>query len=99
MNISVMITSLNRVDELRRTLPKVEALDPAPAEIWVVADGCTDNTADYIREHHPKVNLIEHEKSMGSVASRVEVMQQVTGDLVLALDDDSYPEQKIVLRS
>ena len=89
-----MITSLNRVDELRRTLAKLEALDPSPYEIWVVADGCTDNTVGYIREHHPRVKLIEHEHSIGSVASRVEVMEQVTGDLVLALDDDSYPEQK-----
>ena len=94
MNISIMITSLNRVEELRRTLAKLEALDPSPYEIWVVADGCTDNTVDYIREYHPQVKIIEHECSMGSVASRVEVMAQVTGDLVLALDDDSYPEQK-----
>ena len=93
MNISIMITSLNRSDELLRTLPKVEALDPPPAEIWVVADGCTDDTVECIKRHHPQVKLIEHEKSMGSVASRVEVMEQVSGDLVLALDDDSYPEQ------
>ena len=94
MNISIMITSLNRSDELLRTLPKVEALDPPPAEIWVVADGCTDDTVKCIQRHHPQVKLIEHEKSMGSVASRVEVMGQVSGDLVLALDDDSYPQQK-----
>jgi GT2 family glycosyltransferase len=94
MKVSIMITSLNRSDELQRTLPKVEALDPPAAEIWVVADGCTDDTVDYIKRHHPQVKLIEHKQSMGSVPSRVEVMNQVTGELVLALDDDSYPEQR-----
>ncbi|BDS07644.1 hypothetical protein NT6N_26840 [Oceaniferula spumae] len=93
MDISVMITTLNRVDELKRTLSKVDALVPAPLEVWVVADGCSDGTVEFLREYYPKVKLIEHEKSQGSVASRSEVMQNVSGDLVLALDDDSYPEQ------
>jgi len=90
---SIMITTLNRVGELERTLPRISALCPAPAEVWVVADGCTDGTVDYVRKHHPEVRLLVHEKSQGSVASRAEVMGQVGGDLVLALDDDSYPEQ------
>ena len=93
MTSSIMITTLNRVEELRRTLPILERLDPAPAEVWVVADGCTDETVAYVRESHPRVRLIVHEKSMGSVASRAEIMAEVGGDLVLALDDDSYPEQ------
>lgn len=93
MTFSIMITTLNRVEELRRTLPILERLDPAPEEIWVVADGCTDGTVDYVRESHPQVRLIVHERSMGSVASRAEIMSHVGGDLVLALDDDSYPEQ------
>ena len=93
-----MITTLNRVDELRRTLPKVEALEPPPYEIWVVADGCTDETVDYVRQYHPEVKLIEHEQSTGSVESRRQVMEQVSGELVLALDDDSYPEQSDCLK-
>ena len=88
-----MITTLNRVKELGRTLERVTTLCPAPDEIWVVADGCTDGTAEFVRSQHPGVRLIVHEKSMGSVASRAEVMAQVMGDLVLAIDDDSYPEQ------
>lgn len=88
-----MITTLNRVDELGRTLDRVRGLLPVPDEVWVVADGCTDGTADFVREWHPQVRLIVHETSMGSVASRAEIMAQVGGDLVLAIDDDSYPEQ------
>ena len=93
MKFSIMITTLNRVDELGRTLERVRALRPAPDEVWVVADGCTDGTADFVRERFPEVRLIVHETSMGSVASRAEIMAQVGGDLVLAIDDDSYPEQ------
>ena len=93
MKISVMITTLNRVTELERTLARVGELQPPPDEVWVVADGCTDGTPEVVREKFPAVRLIVHEESQGSVASRVEVMARVSGELVLALDDDSYPEQ------
>ena len=88
-----MITTLNRLDEVARTLGKLSSLLPSPTEIWVVADGCTDGTAEYIKSNHPSVKLIEHVRPFGSVASRAEVMDRIQGDLVLALDDDSYPEQ------
>jgi len=93
MTVSVMITTRNRMRELRRTLDQLEQMDPFPFEVWVVADGCTDGTVDYIQTHHSVVHLIVHERAIGSVASRAEMMRQVTGELVLALDDDSYPEQ------
>lgn len=99
MKVSIMITTLNRWSELERTLKMVCSLEPPPHEVWVVADGCTDGTAAFVREHFPSVHLIVHEKSMGSIASRAEVMNGVTGDLVLALDDDSYPEQPDCLSS
>jgi GT2 family glycosyltransferase len=94
LKVSIMITTLNRWSELERTLRMLTALEPLPHEIWVVADGCTDGTATRIRNDYPQIALIEHEISMGSVHSRAEVMEQVTGDLVLTLDDDSYPEQR-----
>lgn len=93
-----MITTRNRMRELRRTLDQLEQMDPFPFEIWVVADGCTDGTVDYIQTHHSVVHLIVHERAIGSVASRAEMMRQVTGELVLALDDDSYPEERDCLR-
>ncbi len=68
-------------------------MDPSPFEVWVVADGCADGTVDYVRSNHPTVHLIVHDLAVGSVASRAEIMRQISGDLVLALDDDSYPEQ------
>lgn len=88
-----MITTLNRSEELVRTLGEVRKLSPAPGEVWVVADGCSDSTVELVRDRFPEVRLIVHEESQGSVASRAEIMERVKADLVLALDDDSYPEQ------
>lgn len=91
MRVAVCITSHNRREELARTLGIVAALDPAPDELLVVADGCTDGTAEWVQAMYPQTRLIEHEQARGSVASRNEMGYSTTCDVFLSLDDDSYP--------
>jgi GT2 family glycosyltransferase len=93
MRVSIMITTSNRVDELRRTIQMLGKLDPLPDEILVTTDGCTDGTAEFIRSTFPNVRVIVNRSALGSVVSRDRMMREAKGDLVLALDDDSYPEQ------
>ncbi len=92
LSISVMITTRNRSAELARTVDALRQLDPRPDELLITADGCTDGTAAYVRGSVPEARLIINECGNGSVASRVRMMREAAGDLVLALDDDSYPE-------
>jgi GT2 family glycosyltransferase len=68
-------------------------LDPQADEILITADGCTDGTAEFVGSALPNVKLIVNQPAIGSVASRDRMMREAKGDLVLALDDDSYPEQ------
>jgi GT2 family glycosyltransferase len=88
-----MITTLNRLDDLKITLSKVHKLNPPPDEVMIVADGCSDNTVEFIQQTYPSVHLWINEQSQGSVLSRARMMESTKTDLVLALDDDSYPEQ------
>lgn len=92
-SIAVMVTTKNRCDELARTLDKIQSLSPTVDEIMVVADGCTDGTIDLVRKHDSRIKLLVNEVSIGSVASRAKMMNEANSDIVLALDDDSYPEQ------
>jgi GT2 family glycosyltransferase len=93
MRVSIMITTRNRVGELRRTIQMLGKLDPSPDEILITADGCTDDTAEFVSSALPNAKLIVNQTAIGSVASRDRMMREAKGDLVLALDDDSYPEQ------
>ena len=93
MRVSIMITTRNRVGELRRTIQMLGKLDPSPDEILITADGCTDDTAEFVSSALPNAKLIVNQSAIGSVASRDRMMREAKGDLVLALDDDSYPEQ------
>jgi GT2 family glycosyltransferase len=88
-----MITTRNRLAELRRTCEMLRRLNPSPLEIIITADACTDGTVEFIKSALPAARLIVNDPAAGSVASRDRMMRKARGDLVLALDDDSYPEQ------
>lgn len=92
MRVSIMITTNNRLEELQRTLQMLGKLDPAPDEVLITADGCTDGTAELVSAM-PNVKFIVNQPATGSVASRDRMIREAQGDLVLALDDDSYPEE------
>jgi len=94
MTISIMITTRNRAEDLRRTCRVLRELQPAPFEILITADGCTDNTLEVVKAEVPEACLWINEVGGGSVAARNRMMREAAGDLVLSLDDDSYPEQK-----
>lgn len=91
MKIGVTITTHNRRDELARTLAQLARLDPPPDEILVCADGCTDGTAEFVREQHPGIRLLTHDTARGSIGSRNELIRASSCDVLLSFDDDSYP--------
>ena len=91
MKFSVMITTRNRCEDLRRTCARLFELQPAPDEVLICADGCTDATTEVVRQEYSDFQLIENNPALGSVASRDRMLRLVTGDVVVSLDDDSYP--------
>src|SRR5438874_8367631 len=93
MTVSVMIATRNRAGNLHRTCRVLRELNPPPLEVLITADGCMDETVEVASHEVPGARLFINEVGKGSVASRDRMMREASGDLVLALDDDSYPEQ------
>jgi GT2 family glycosyltransferase len=94
--LSVMITTKNRASDLRRTCRVLEQLNPPPLEVLITMDGCTEDVVKAVKAvkaELPHVQLFVNPVGLGSVASRDRMIREARGDLVLALDDDSYPEQ------
>ena len=93
MTVSVMITTKNRVSDLRRTCCALRQLKPPPLEVLITIDGCTEDVREAVKAELPQARVFVNQIGLGSVASRDRMMREARGDLVLALDDDSYPEQ------
>jgi GT2 family glycosyltransferase len=93
MTVSVMITTKGRLVDLRVTLRALQQLNPVPLEALITLDGCTEDVADTIKDELAGARVFVNEVRVGSVVSRDRMMRAARGDLVLALDDDSYPEQ------
>ncbi len=93
ITLSIMITTKGRIPDLRRTWHNLRQLNPRPLEILITMDGCTAETVETIKAEFPEARLFMNQMPLGSVASRDRMMREARGDLVLALDDDSYPEQ------
>jgi GT2 family glycosyltransferase len=93
MTVSVMITTQGRIVNLRRTCSVLQKLDPLPLEVLITMDGCGPDIAQAAQAEFQQARLFVNQVRLGSVASRDRMIREARGNLVLALDDDSYPEE------
>ena len=91
---SIMIPTRNRCADLQATCQRLVELQPQPNEVLICADGCNDGTAEMLRADFPRFRFIENQPATGSVEARNRLLIMATGDIVVSLDDDSYPVDK-----
>jgi len=88
-----MITTRERIVDLRRTCHVLQRLNPPPLEALITIDGFTEDVHEAVKTELQEARVFVNQIGLGSVASRDRMIREARGDLVLALDDDSYPEQ------
>jgi GT2 family glycosyltransferase len=91
VTFTIMITTRNRCADLRQTCERLSRLNPAPLEVLIWTDGCSDATAETLRARFPQFRVFESPAPAGSVPARDQLLRAARGDVVLSLDDDSYP--------
>lgn len=89
--VSVCIPTHNRKDDLARTLAQLSRLVPPPDEIVVLCDGCTDDSETFLRTEYPNVRRLVNATARHCVVGRNQLMEAATHEIVIGLDDDSYP--------
>ena len=94
LSVSICIATHNRREDLAHTLSVLDRLAPAPAEIRITADGCTDGTIEFLREKYPQHPLTVNEIARGSTGSRDTMFREARGEIILILDDDSHPVEE-----
>lgn len=95
MRISVLLTCHNRKEKTIECLRKLysQSLQDNFIETFLVDDGCTDGTADSIRQMFPQVNIIQGDGTLfwnrGMCLAWEEARKHGNHDAVLWLNDDT----------
>ena len=92
--ISVILPAKNEAEGLRRTLPGLRQLPGA--EVIVVDDGSTDETAAVAREHGAQV--LSSPYSMGNGAAIKRGARAARGELLVFLDADGQHNAELIPR-
>lgn len=87
--VSAVVLAFNRRDAVAEVLGHLDKL-PAVDEVLVVDNGSEDDTAELVSSWGGKVRLVDAGGNAG-IAGRNLGAREATGDLVVFLDDDSYP--------
>lgn len=88
---TLIITTKNRLEDLKFTLQQIQALLELPQVSCIICDdGSNDGTWEYLQNNHPNILLLRHEKSLGLIASRNELMSLVRTQYAISIDDDLH---------
>lgn len=85
--VAAIIPAYNEEERIGDVLSTVCAVDEI-AEIIVVSDGSTDNTADVARKAGPKVKVLELPTNQGKGAALLAGVKETTADILVLLDAD-----------
>jgi glycosyltransferase involved in cell wall biosynthesis len=86
---TILITTKNRKDELRKAVASCVAQTGAAIEVLIIDDGSTDGTTEAIRAEFPSVRVERREASAGLIVRRTEGAAIARGRVIFSLDDDA----------
>lgn len=97
--VSIYMPTKNRVALLRRAVESVLAQTHRDLELWVVDDGSTDGTQEYLQRvsaADSRVRVLRNEQSLGAPRSRNLAIARAQGEFITGLDDDDrFHEQRL----
>ncbi len=89
MTFSIVITTFNRIQDLKYTLNSLQFLLNKGVRIIICDDASTDETSDFIRREYPEIQLLINPINKGLIYSRNLLMEYVDTPYAISLDDDS----------
>ncbi len=89
MKVTVAIITKDRADQLKRCLKSLTKQTHKDFKVLVVDNNSTDNTKETVLSFKDKLNIrYVFEPKIGRSNARNRVLREVTGDILVTLDDD-----------
>lgn len=86
---TIIITTKNRIVELKKTLITVTNENYAGVKIIICDDGSNDGTFDFVKENYPDIKVLRNKKNRDLIYSRNRLMNEIDTDYAISLDDDA----------
>ena len=87
---SILITTKNRLNDLKFTLQKLAPLlERDDVECTIYDDASSDTTTDFLQENYKTIQLYKNTKSKGLIHNRNYLLNHCKGNYAISLDDDS----------
>jgi glycosyltransferase involved in cell wall biosynthesis len=87
---SILITTKNRLNDLKVTLNEISHLiEKQNVECIICDDGSNDGTYNFVKANYPNIQLLKNDTSKGLIFSRNMMMNRVTTQYAISLDDDA----------
>jgi len=90
-DITVYIPAYNVAQFLPRAIESLLTQTLSPAEILVIDDDSTDDSAN-VAQRYPRVTVVRHERNCGLAAARNTAFRTARGEFVASLDADCVAE-------
>ena len=87
--ISIVVSTFNRINYLKRSIQALLNLDYQNFEIIVVNDGSRDGTKNYLKSlKNEKIKIIHHKRNLGLSRARNSGIKLAQGNIIAFTDDD-----------
>ena len=93
MKISIITCTYNRLDKLKRNIQSVISQNYDNYEHFIIDDGSTDGTEDYIKKlQDKKIVYYRSEKNLGqpNAMFKSNVLNNINGEIIFLLDSDDF---------
>lgn len=88
---ALLITTHNRLDELKITLEKsAHWILKEGVEVIICDDASTDGTTEWLQTNYTDFKLIRNEKNRGLIYSRNLLLSKTRAEYAISLDDDAH---------
>jgi glycosyltransferase involved in cell wall biosynthesis/GT2 family glycosyltransferase len=96
--VTAILTAYNRPEKTVRSIERLQACCPAPAEILVHVDAGRTGMTALLRQYFPSLRILESSEPLGPGGGRNRLLEAATHEWVASFDDDSYPQDSDYFR-